>query len=124
MPTKQSPTYEEIASGYRPRNDGFIWFYDVTADGFSLDDKRTPIEANDIPDILAKWEKREEGANSYRVPIAKILESEDRSLSAGRYRLVTAQTTNHDAPQDILREVLELEDGITKRTNSLLKSLK
>lgn len=103
---------------------GSIWFYDLTADGFSLDDKRTPIEANDIPDVLAKWEKREEGTNSYRVPIAKIIENEDHSLTAGRYRLVMAQATNHDAPQDILREVLELEDEITKKTNTLLKLLK
>ncbi len=36
-----------------------VWFYDLTADGFSLDDKRTPIEANDIPDVLAKWPKRD-----------------------------------------------------------------
>jgi len=101
------------------KKDDFIWFYDVTADGFSLDDKRTPTELNDIPDVIAKWEKREEGANSYRVPIAKILENEDLSLTAGRYRLVTAQATNHDAPQDILREVLELEDEIIKKAKIL-----
>jgi type I restriction enzyme M protein len=125
---KQSPDGGETASpsgiASTPsgsRNDRFIWFYDLTADGFSLDDKRTPIEANDIPDILAKWEKREEGANSYRVPIAKI--SEDRSLSAGRYKPVTAQTTQHDAPQDILREVLELEEKITSTTKMLLGKL-
>jgi type I restriction enzyme M protein len=106
------------------KKDDFVWFYDLTADGFSLDDKRTPIEANDIPDILAKWEKREESANSYRVPIEKILESEDRSLSAGKYKPVTAQATSHDAPQDILGEVLELEDEITKKTKKLLGTLK
>jgi type I restriction enzyme M protein len=105
------------------KKDDFIWFYDLTADGFSLDDKRTPIETNDIPDVIAKWEKREEGANSYRVPIAKILESEDFSLSAGRYRLVTAQATNYDTPQDILTEVLELEEEITKKTKHLMKAI-
>ena len=105
------------------RSDEFIWFYDLTADGFSLDDKRVPIEANDIPDVLAKWDGREEGANSYRVPIAKILESDDRSLAAGRYRPVTAQAAQHDAPQDILREVLELEDEITKKAKNLLKAI-
>jgi type I restriction enzyme M protein len=105
------------------KKDDFIWIYDVTADGFSLDDKRTPIEANDIPDVLAKWEKREEGANSYRVPIAKILESEDYSLAAGKYKPITAQATNHDVPQDILHEVLELEDAITKKTKSLLQKI-
>lgn len=35
-----------------------VWFYDVTADGFSLDDKRTPVEANDLPDVLARWGER------------------------------------------------------------------
>ena len=66
-----------------------VWFYDLTADGFSLDDKRTPIEANDIPDVLAKWPAREESPNSYRVPIEKIREN-DWSLAAGRYKSVTA----------------------------------
>ncbi|MGZ6131995.1 MAG: type I restriction-modification system subunit M, partial [Myxococcaceae bacterium] len=32
-----------------------VWFYDVQADGFSLDDKRNPVEANDLPDVLARW---------------------------------------------------------------------
>jgi type I restriction enzyme M protein len=121
---KQSPDGGGIASTPSgSRNDRFIWFYDLTADGFSLDDKRTPIEANDIPDILAKWEKREEGVNSYRVPIAKIFESEDRSLAAGRYKPMTAQATQHDAPQDILREVLELEEKITSTTKMLFGKL-
>jgi type I restriction enzyme M protein len=41
-----------------------VWFYNLTADGFSLDDKRTPIETNDIPDVLNKWPTREESVNS------------------------------------------------------------
>lgn len=101
------------------KKDDFVWFYDITAVGFSLDDKQTPIEANDIPDILAKWEKREEGTHSYCVPIAKILENEELSLTASRYRLVTEQATHHDAPQDVLREVLELEDEIIKKAKIL-----
>ena len=110
----------EVPEGRR----GSVWFYDLTADGFSLDDKRTEIQANDIPDLLAKWSGREEGANSYRVPIAKILESEDRSLAAGRYKPVTAQAANHDTPQDILNEVLSLEDEIAKKAKDLLKAIK
>jgi type I restriction enzyme M protein len=115
----------EVAEGRR----GSVWFYDLTADGFSLDDKRTPINANDIPDVLARWEKREEGPNplgggfSYRVPVEKILASDDRSLAAGRYKPVTAQAAQHDAPQEILREVLELEDEITRKTENLLKAI-
>ncbi|MEI7938459.1 MAG: class I SAM-dependent DNA methyltransferase [Verrucomicrobiota bacterium] len=96
-----------------------VWFYDITADGFSLDDKRTPIEANDIPDVLAKWPSREEGPNSYRVPIEKIREN-DWSLAAGRYRPVTTEAVNHDAPAEILGDVLKLENEIIRRGNALL----
>jgi len=62
-----------------------VWFYDLTADGFSLDDKRTPIAANDIPAFSPNGRQREEGPNSYRVPIEKIKEN-DWSLAAGRYK--------------------------------------
>ena len=99
-----------------------VWFYDLGADGLSLDDKRTPIEANDIPDILSKWPTREEGVKSYRVAIEKIREN-DWSLAAGRYRAVTAEAVDHDAPADILREVLKLENKIVRRGEALLAKL-
>jgi type I restriction enzyme M protein len=105
------------------KQDEFIWFYDITADGFSLDDKRTPVEANDIPDGLAKWEKREEGPNSYRVALEKILASDDLSLTAGRYKPVTVQAVQHDNPQEILREVLELENDIIKKVKKIESQL-
>lgn len=99
-----------------------VWFYDLTADGYSLDDKRTPIEANDIPDVLAKWPNREEGTNSYRVPIEKIREN-DWSLAAGRYKPVTVEAANHDKPADILCDVLKLEHDIIQRGNALLAQI-
>lgn len=94
----------------------------MTADGLSLDDKRTAIEANDIPDVLAKWASREEGPNSYRVPIEKIKENE-WSLAAGRYKPVTTEAVNHDAPKDILADVLKLENEIIKRGNALMAQI-
>ncbi len=96
-----------------------VWFYDLTADGFSLDDNRTPIDANDIPDALIKWPNREEGPNSYRVSSEKIHEN-DWSLSTGRYKPVTTVAVNHDAPTAILGDVLHLENEIIKRANALL----
>ena len=90
--------FEKPAAAARELATQSVWFYDLTADGFSLDDKRTPIEANDIPDVLAKWPGREEGPNSYRVPIEKIREN-DWSLAAGRYKPVTTEAVNHDAPR-------------------------
>jgi type I restriction enzyme M protein len=100
-----------------------VWFYDLTADGFSLDDKRTPIEANDIPDVLAKWPGREEGANSYRVPIDKIREN-DWSLAAGRYKPMTTEAVNHEAPAEILGDVLKVENKIIQRGNTLLTQIR
>ena len=73
-----------------------VWFYDLTADGYSLDDKRTPIEANDIPDVLAKWPDREEGPNSFRVPMEKIREN-GWQLMPGRYKPVRLDAVKHDA---------------------------
>ena len=99
-----------------------VWFYDLTADGFSLDDKRTPIDTNDIPDVLAKWPGREEGPNSYRVPIEKICENE-WSLAAGRYKPITNEAVNYDGPAEILGEVLKIEGEIIRRGNTLLKQL-
>jgi type I restriction enzyme M protein len=99
-----------------------VWFYDLTADGFSLDDKRTPIDANDIPDVLAKWSNHDEGPNSYRVPIEKIREN-DWSLAAGRYKPVTTEAVKHDAPAEILGEVLKLENEIIQRGNALLAQI-
>jgi type I restriction enzyme M protein len=95
-----------------------VWFYDIAADGFSLDDKRTPIEANDIPDVLAKWAKREEGPKSYRVTIEKIREN-DWSLAAGRYRSFVSEAVDHDAPAAILEDVVKLENEIIRRGNLL-----
>jgi type I restriction enzyme M protein len=102
--------------------EGYVWFYDMTADGLSLDDKRTPIEANDIPDVLAKWPDRDEGPNSYRVPVAKIRENE-WSLAAGRYKAVITEIVNHDTPGVIIRDVLKLEKEIIERGNELLAEI-
>ena len=72
--------------------------------------------------MLAKWPAREEGPNSYRVPIEKIREN-DWSLAAGRYKPVTTEAANHDAPAEILEDVLKLENEIIRRGGALLKQI-
>jgi type I restriction enzyme M protein len=99
-----------------------VWFYDITADGLSLDDKRTPIDANDIPDVIVKWPTREEGSNSYRAPIEKII-ANDWSLAGGRYKPVTTEAVAHDTPVEILGDVLKLENEIIRRGNALLEKI-
>ena len=62
---------------------------------------------------------REEGPNSYRVPIEKIREN-DWSLAAGRYKPVIVATVKHDTPAEILGDVLKLENEIIRRGKALL----
>ncbi|MFA4915235.1 MAG: class I SAM-dependent DNA methyltransferase [Syntrophales bacterium] len=99
-----------------------VWFYELTADGLSLDDKRAPIEANNIPDILAKWPTREEGPNSFRVPVEKIREN-GWQLMPGRYKPVRLDAVVHEAPADILADVIRLEVEITERAKALMEEL-
>jgi type I restriction-modification system DNA methylase subunit len=75
-----------------------------------------------ILDLFAKWPNREEGSNSYRVPIEKIREH-DWSLAAGRYKPVTIEAANHDSPREILGDVLKLDNEIIKRGNTLLAQI-
>jgi type I restriction enzyme M protein len=99
-----------------------VWFYNLTADGFSLDDKRTAINDNDIPDLLAKFTTREEGPNSYCVPIAKIREN-NWSLASGPYKSVIVTAVKHDSPSDILAEIAATErkilEGVAKLSAKL-----
>jgi type I restriction enzyme M protein len=108
-----------------PQNDkeAHVWFYDLTADGLSLNDKRTPIEANDIPDVLAKWQTKEEGQNSFRVPIERIKEN-NWNLMVGRYKPLVVSTVKHDLPEKILDVIIELETKIAKRAAKLQEALK
>lgn len=100
-----------------------VWFYELTGDGYSLDDKRTPIEANDIPDILAKWPGREEGPNSFRVPLEKIRDN-GWQLILGRYKPVRLDAIQHDAPADILADVIRMETEIVDRARTLMEWLR
>ncbi len=99
-----------------------VWFYELTADGFSLDDKRMPIEANDIPDILAKWPSREEGPSSFRVPVGKIREN-GWQLMADRYKPVRLDAANYDAPAEILADVIRMEAEVAEGAKALLQRL-
>ncbi len=95
-----------------------VWFYELTADGYSLDDKRAEIEANDIPDVIAKWPKREEGPNSFNVDIERIKEN-GWQLMAGRYRPVKIEAVTHDSSDDILADIIRIEMDIVQHAKAL-----
>jgi type I restriction enzyme M protein len=99
-----------------------VWFYELTADGYSLDDKRTPIEANDIPDIITKWPKREEGPNSFRVPIDRIKDN-GWQLMVARYKPLTLEAVHHDPPSKILDDIIRIENEIADRSKKLQETL-
>ncbi|HTB86263.1 MAG TPA: N-6 DNA methylase [Candidatus Sulfotelmatobacter sp.] len=96
-----------------------VWFYEIMADGFSLDDNRRPTpDKNDIPDLIAKWTKSEISEKSWLATIEQI-RAAGFTLTAGRYKPVIAESVQHDAPKDILGEVLEMESEIIRRGNAL-----
>jgi type I restriction enzyme M protein len=94
---------------------GNVWFYDVRADGFSLDDKRTPTEANDLPDVLARWAQRDgeelvraRSEQSFCVPKADIV-VQGYDLSLNRYREVVHEEVEHRDPLEIIAELEQME---------------
>jgi type I restriction enzyme M protein len=99
-----------------------VWFYEVTADGFSLTDTRTPIADNDIPDLLAKWPERAEGGNAFRVSRDEISANED-DLMAARYRRQKVEAREHEPPAEIIERVLHIESEITAKLHDLLNQV-
>ncbi|RYG15621.1 SAM-dependent DNA methyltransferase, partial [bacterium] len=107
-----------------------VWFYDMQADGFSLDDKRTPQpDKSDLPDILARWKKlakeksRARTDHSFLVPKADIA-ANGYDLSLNRYKEVVHETVDHDSPKKILTRLAKLEDEIAKGRKELEGLLK
>ena len=97
-----------------------VWFYDMKADGYSLDDKRTPQpDKTDIPDILKRWGKlkaekdRPRTAQSFMVPKAEIA-ANGYDLSLNRYKEVEHEATEHESPKVILDRLAALEEEIAK----------
>ena len=102
-----------------------VWFYDMQADGYSLDDKRTPQpEKSDLADILARWQnreaerKRERTDQSFLVPKAEIA-GNGYDLSINRYKEVEYEAVEYDPPKVILGRLAALEEDIAKGRKEL-----
>ena len=101
-----------------------VWFYDMKADGFSLDDKRNPVEENDINDIIERFnnleneEDRKRTEQSFFVPVEEIREN-GYDLSINKYKEIEYEEIVYDAPSVILRRIKELEKEITKGLEEL-----
>lgn len=101
-----------------------VWFYDMQADGFSLDDKRSPIEANDIPDILSRFHNLDAEADrkpteqSFLVGKSAIV-AKDYDLSINRYKEVVYEKVEYDAPEVIMNRLDELSLSIASKMEEL-----
>lgn len=106
-----------------------VWFYNMTADGKSLDDKRTDIADNDIPDIISRFHNlanettRQRTDKSFLVPVDEI-RSNDYDLSINKYRETVYEQQQYPAPSEIVATLQQLETEITNGLAELEELLK
>ena len=126
-----------------------VWFYDMQADGYSLDDKRTPLlsseklgvtpiqpltdeehEKNNLPDALMRWEERDDNerkqprtAQSFCVAKAEIAASGSYDLSMNRYKEIEHSSLEHASPASILKQLRKLDDEISEGLTELAEML-
>ena len=96
-----------------------VWFYDMKADGFSLDDKRSVVAENDIPDIIARWknldgeQSRTRKEQSFLVPVDEI-RSNDYDLSVNKYKEVEKVKVEYEDPAIVLDRIQKLTEQISR----------
>jgi len=91
-----------------------IWFYDMQADGYSLDDKRAPIADNNIPDIIHRFNQRDQEnerqrtEQSFLVPLSEI-KANDWDLSINRYKEIVYEAVEYAPPAEIIAQIETLD---------------
>jgi type I restriction enzyme M protein len=101
-----------------------VFFYDVQADGLSLDDKRVDVPENDLPDALTRWRKRnakkdtDRTAKHFMVPVKEI-EDKGYDLSINRYKEVKHEEVTYEPPKKIIAKLRKLEAQIAKDLDDL-----
>lgn len=102
-----------------------VWFYDMTADGFSLDQKRTVVKENDIPDVVARFHNpdgekaRTRKDKSFLVPVEEIRQN-GYDLSINKYKEVEREEVHYEAPEVIFGEI----EGLVGNIQSALADFK
>lgn len=106
-----------------------VWFYDMKADGFSLDDKRSPTTENDIPDIIARFHNREAETTrerteqSFFVPKEEIA-GNDYDLSINKYKKTEYVPVEYPSTQEIMAQLRDLQKKIDAEMDALEELLK
>ena len=105
-----------------------VWFYDMKADGYSLDQKRDEVKENDIPDVIARFRNLEAEADrtrkeqSFLVPVEEIRDN-DYDLSINKYKEVERVKVEYEKPEVILDRIKALESEIGSALSDLEKML-
>ena len=105
-----------------------VWFYDMKADGFSLDDKRSPIADNDIPDVIHRYQhldaeaSRSRKEQSFLVPVDDI-RANDYDLSINKYKEVEREKVVYDSVSTILGRLDKSETEYIKGYSKLVRML-
>ncbi len=104
-----------------------VWFYDMKADGFSLDDKRSPVSENDIPDIIARFKstdetKRERTEQSFLVSKEEIAEN-GYDLSINKYKKTEYKPVEYAPTSEIIDEIEILQKDIAVGISELRRWL-
>lgn len=101
-----------------------VWFYDMQADGYSLDDKRIKIDSSDLPNIVEEWKSRKSNTNDDRkakhffVSLQEIKEN-NYDLSINRYKEFEYIPPEYDKPEVILDRIVKFEEVIKQEINLL-----
>ncbi|MGI0492399.1 type I restriction-modification system subunit M [Alkalinema pantanalense CENA528] len=105
-----------------------VWFYDMQADGFSLDDRRQPVAESDIADVLHRWQTRNPEQQTDRSHKAFFVSSREIAangydLSLNRYKQAAHEAVQYEAPQVILQRLRALEEEIQVDLDAIEKML-
>ena len=103
-----------------------VWFYDMRADGFSLDDKRSPVVENDIPDIIARFHNLEGETDRQRTEKSFFVQKEeiignDYDLSINKYKKTEYIAVEYPSSQEIMADLRKLEKQISEAMDELEK---
>lgn len=101
-----------------------VWFYDMLSDGYSLDDKRNPVEENDIPDVVSRFKDlpgeaaRKRTEKSFFVPKDEIVGNE-YDLSINKYKEVVHEEVEYEKPGVLIEKIMDLEENIINSLHEL-----
>ena len=105
-----------------------VWFYDMQADGFSLDDKRSEVKENDIPDIIERFRNRDKELDrertdkSFMVPKQEIVDNA-YDLSINKYKKTEYVAVEYPPTEEIMAKIMELDKQATAELQELQKML-